>query len=239
MYQKKVKEALAEQDVTNRSPNQGGWERDQEREHSEDRDSHSNRSHKSDNQRNRSSGHTRRDSESGTKNRDEHGKRYSGNRRNRHGNENEERWRSDSPLSSRGYGNRKDNSREVRQGSEPLFVTTNHLNDFNRTRDTRSVEPAGHAEKFQGKPPSGKWGSAKDSLPKNIKIEHLPPRLQKKYLLDNGLPLPPSSSPSEDSWNINVSFQASSNYNFPPAIQHSQTMQNLPPSGPLPPQSNM
>ncbi|XP_393289.4 telomerase-binding protein EST1A isoform X2 [Apis mellifera] len=235
---KKVKEALAEQDVTNRSPNQGGWERDQEREHSEDRDSHSNRSHKSDNQRNRSSGHTRRDSESGTKNRDEHGKRYSGNRRNRHGNENEERWRSDSPLSSRGYGNRKDNSREVRQGSEPLFVTTNHLNDFNRTRDTRSVEPAGHAEKFQGKPPSGKWGSAKDSLPKNIKIEHLPPRLQKKYLLDNGLPLPPSSSPSEDSWNINVSFQASSNYNFPPAIQHSQTMQNLPPSGPLPPQSN-
>ncbi|XP_043787693.1 telomerase-binding protein EST1A-like isoform X1 [Apis laboriosa] len=235
---KKVKEALAEQDVTNRSPNQGSWERDQEREHSEDRDSHSNRSHKSDNQRNRSSGHTRRDSESGTKNRDEHGKRYSGNRRNRHGNENEERWRSDSPLSNRGYGNRKDNSREVRQGSEPLFVTTNHLNDFNRTRDTRSVEPAGHAEKFQGKPPSGKWGSAKDNLPKNIKIEHLPPRLQKKYLLDNGLPLPPSSSPSEDSWSINVSFQASSNYNFPPAIQHSQTMQNLPPSGPLPPQSN-
>ncbi|XP_043787695.1 telomerase-binding protein EST1A-like isoform X2 [Apis laboriosa] len=232
---KKVKEALAEQDVTNRSPNQGSWERDQEREHSEDRDSHSNRSHKSDNQRNRSSGHTRRDSESGTKNRDEHGKRYSGNRRNRHGNENEERWRSDSPLSNRGYGNRKDNSRE---GSEPLFVTTNHLNDFNRTRDTRSVEPAGHAEKFQGKPPSGKWGSAKDNLPKNIKIEHLPPRLQKKYLLDNGLPLPPSSSPSEDSWSINVSFQASSNYNFPPAIQHSQTMQNLPPSGPLPPQSN-
>lgn len=93
-----------------RSPNQGGW--DQEREHSEDRDSHSNRSHKSDN-RNRSSGHGRRDSESGSRNRDEHGKRYSGSRRTRHSNENEERWRSDSPLSNRGF--RKDSSREVRQ----------------------------------------------------------------------------------------------------------------------------
>ncbi|OAD58928.1 Telomerase-binding protein EST1A [Eufriesea mexicana] len=216
---KKVKEALAEQDVTNRSPNQGGWERDQEREHSEDRDSHSNRSHKSDSHRNRAAGHGRKESESGSKNRDEHGKRYSGNRRTRNSNENEERWRSDSPLSSR----------------KPLFVTTNHLNDFNRTRDTRSVEPAGYPEKFQGKPPSGKWGGTKDSLPKNIKIEHLPPRLQKKYLLDNGLPLPPSSSPSEDTWS---SSNASSNYNFPPAMQHSQTMQSLPPSGPLPPQSN-
>ncbi|XP_012241985.1 telomerase-binding protein EST1A isoform X2 [Bombus impatiens] len=236
---KKVKEALAEQDVTNRSPNQGGWDQDQEREHSEDRDSHSNRSHKSDSQRNRLSGHGRRNSESGSKNRDEHDKRYSGNRRTRHGNENEERWRSDSPLSSRGYGNRKDSSREVRQCSEPLFATTNHLNDFNRTRDTRSVEPAGHPEKFQGKPPSGKWGGTKDSLPKNIKIEHLPPRFQKKYLLDNGLPLPPSSSPSEDTWNSNsASFQAPSNYNFPPAMQHSQTMQSLPPSGPLPPQTS-
>ncbi|XP_026668132.1 telomerase-binding protein EST1A-like isoform X2 [Ceratina calcarata] len=233
---KRVKEALAEQDTTNRSPNQGGWNRDQERERSEDRDSHSNRSYKSDSQRNRSNGRGRRDSESRSKNSDDHGKRYSGNRRSRHGNENEERWRSDSPLSSRGHRNRKDNSRE---GSEPLFVTTNHINDFNRTRDTRSVEPAGHSEKFQGKPPSGKWGGGKDSLPKNIKIEHLPPRFQKKYLMDNGLPLPPSTAPLEDTWNSsNVTFPASSNYNFPPAMQHSQTMQNLPPSGPLPPQPN-
>ncbi|XP_076674563.1 uncharacterized protein LOC143372339 isoform X2 [Andrena cerasifolii] len=236
---KKVKEALAEQDISNRSPNQGGWDRDQEREHSEDRDSHSNRSHKSDSHRNRSGGHSGRDSESGSKSRDDHGRRYSGNQRNRHGNENEERWRSDSPLSSRSYGNRKDNSREVRQGSEPLFVPTNHINDFNRTRDTRSVEPSGHPDRFQGKPPSGKWGSAKDSLPKNIKIEHLPPRLQKKYLIDNGF-IPPStqtSLPSEDVWNgSSVTFQGSSNYNYSPIIQHSQTMQNLPPSGPLPPQ---
>ncbi|XP_076233282.1 telomerase-binding protein EST1A [Calliopsis andreniformis] len=238
---KKVKEALAEQDISNRSPNQGGWDQDQEREHSEDRDSHSNRSHKSDSHRNRSGGHGGRDNDSRSKSRDDHGKRYSGNRRNRHGNENEEHWRSDSPSSSRGYGNRKDNSREVRQGSEPLFVTTNHINDFNRTRDTRSVEPAGHPEKFQGKPPTGKWGGAKDNLPKNIKIEHLPPRLQKKYLMDNGF-IPPATQPSslsEDVWNgSSVTFQGSSNYNYPPAMQHSQTMQNLPPSGPLPPQTS-
>ncbi|XP_076627373.1 telomerase-binding protein EST1A isoform X3 [Colletes latitarsis] len=243
---KKVKEALAEQDSSNRSPNQRCWDRDrdrdrdrdQDRELSEDRDSHSNRSHKSDSHRNRSSGHSKRDNESGSKSRDDHGKRYSGNRRNRHGNENDERWRSDSPLSNRGYGNRKDNSREVRQGSEPLFVTMNHVNDFNRTRDTRSVEPAGHPDKFQGKPPSGKWGNAKDSLPKNIKIEHLPPRFQKKYLIDNGLPLPSTNSlPPEDAWNgSSITFQGSSNYNYPPVMQHSQTMQNLPPSGPLPPQ---
>ncbi|XP_078044593.1 uncharacterized protein LOC144474030 isoform X1 [Augochlora pura] len=231
---KKVKEALAEQDISNRSSNQGVWDRDQDREHSEDRDSHSNRSHKSDSHHNRVGGRGGRDNDNGNRGRDDHGKKYSGNRRNRHGNENEERWRSDSPLSNRSFGNRKDNSREVRQGSEPLFATMNHVNDFNRTRDTRSVE----SEKFQGKPPSGKWGGPKDSLPKNIKIEHLPPRLQKKYLIDNGLPLPPSNpSPAEDTWNgSSITFQGSTSYNYPPAMQHSQTMQNLPPSGPLPPQ---
>lgn len=104
-----------------RSPNQGGWDRDQEREHSEDRDSHSNRSYKSDSHRNRSGGYGGRDNESGSKNRDDHGKRYSGNRRNRHGNDNEERWRSDSPLSSRSYGCRKDSSREVRQVSNVWY----------------------------------------------------------------------------------------------------------------------
>lgn len=32
--------------------------------------------------------------------------------------------------------------------------------------------------------------------------------------------------------------QGSSGYNYSPAMQHSQTMQSLPPSGPLPPQSS-
>ncbi|XP_026825865.1 telomerase-binding protein EST1A isoform X3 [Ooceraea biroi] len=230
---KKVKEALAEQDGTNRSPSHSAWER--EREDSDDRDSHSNRSHKSD--RNRGSGHGARDNECEGKGRDDNGKRYSGSRRYRHTNENEERWRSESPVSAKNCANRKDNLREVRQGSEPL---SSNQSDFNRTRDTRSVEPTGHQDKFQGKPPSGRRSSTKDSLSKNIKLELLPPRFQKKYLIDNGYTLP-SNNPgtsAEDSWNgSSITFQGSSSYNYPSAMQHSQTMQNLPPSGPVP-QSN-
>lgn len=83
-------------------------------------------------------------------------------------------------------------------------------NDFNRTRDTRSVEPIGHSDKFQGKPPSGRRNNAKDSLSKNMKLELLPPRLQKKYLIDNGYVLPsknPETS-TEDCWNgSSVTFQ--------------------------------
>ncbi|XP_025992669.2 telomerase-binding protein EST1A isoform X2 [Solenopsis invicta] len=234
---KKVKEAkeAAEQDGTNRSPSHAAWER--EREESNDRDSYSNR--KSD--RNRASSHGTRDNENEGRGRDDTSKRYSGNRRHRHANENEERcfWRSESPISARNCANRKDNLREVRQGSEPLSMT--NQNDFNRTRDTRSVEPIGHLDKFQGKPPSGRRGNAKDCLSKNIKLESLPPRLQKKYLIDNGYALP-SSNPgtsTEESWNgSSITFQGTYSYNYPSPVQHSQTMQNLPPSGPLPPQSN-
>ncbi|XP_012061387.1 PREDICTED: LOW QUALITY PROTEIN: telomerase-binding protein EST1A [Atta cephalotes] len=233
---KKVKEALAEQDGINRSPSHTTWDR--EREESNDRDSHSNRNHKSD--RNRASSHTMRDNESESRSRDDTNKRYSGNRRHRHANENEERyWRTESPASARNCANRKDNSREVRQGSEPLSLT--NQNDFNRTRDTRSVEPVGHSDKFQGKPPSGRR-NPKDTLSKNIKLDLLPPRLQKKYLLDNGYALP-SNTPgtsTEDSWNgSSITFQGLSSYNYPLSMQHSQTLQNLPPSGLLQsPQSN-
>lgn len=147
------------------------------------------------------------------------------------------------------------------------------------------MEPTGYSDKFQGKPPSGKRNNAKDSLPKNLKLELLPPRFQKKYLADNGYTVPTSNpgTSTEDSWNggsitfqvksrnitvpvcifvrhwfifsrlssstyqymiIQILYwqyqfqQGSSGYNYPPAIQHSQTMQNLPPSGPLPPQSS-
>ncbi|XP_015171986.1 PREDICTED: telomerase-binding protein EST1A isoform X1 [Polistes dominula] len=208
---KKVKEALAEQDVANR------FDRDHEREESEDRDSHSNRSFKVHKHRNRSDGRNGRN---------EHNKRFLGNRRN-HTNENEESWRSESPLSAKNYGNRRDNLREVRQGSEPLFVTPNNPSDFSRTRDTRSVEPAGYPDKYQGKPPSGKKCVAN-------KLEYLPPRFQKKYLIDNGLALPNTSlgSTVEETWNGTT---GSSVY-YSSEIQHSQTMQNLPTSGPLPPQ---
>ncbi|KAL0115477.1 hypothetical protein PUN28_010771 [Cardiocondyla obscurior] len=235
---KKVKEALAEQDGINRSPSHATWEREREESNDRDeRDLHSNRNHKSD--RSRASSHSTRDNESDGRSRDDTNKRYSGNRRHRHVNENEERWhwRSDSPVSGRTCTNRKDNSREVRQGSEPLSMT--NQSDSNRTRDTRSVEPVGHSDKFQGKPPSGRRGNAKDSLSKNSKLELLPPRFQKKYLIDNGYALPNNPGTStEDSWNgSSITFQGMSSYNYP-SIQHSQTMQNLPPFGSLPPQSN-
>ena len=71
------------------------------------------------------------------------------------------------------------------QGSEPLSVMPNNVNECNRTRDSRSVDPPGFSNKFQRKPPSGRRGSCK--------IDNLPPRLQRKYLAENGLdmPLPP------------------------------------------------
>jgi len=98
------------------------------------------------------------------------------------------------------------------QGSEPL--SANSQSDFNRTRDTRSVEPAGYPDKFQGKPPSGRRSSTKDNLSlKNMKLELLPPRLQKKYLIDNGYTLPSNNSGTltEDSWNgSSVTFQVRS-----------------------------
>lgn len=66
-------------------------------------------------------------------------------------------------------------------------------------RDSRSVEPYG--DKFSGKPPSGKGGM--NMMPKKSKIDNLPPRLYKKYLIDNGLAPPPESAigtTSEGAW---------------------------------------
>ncbi|XP_012273002.1 telomerase-binding protein EST1A isoform X2 [Orussus abietinus] len=233
---KKVKEALAERDVTSRSPVRGTWDREKEREDDRDWDTRSNRSH-----RNRSGSHGGGNhSERGSRSRNDHGKRYSGNRRNRNISENEERWRSDSPQSAKNFGSRRDNPREVRQGSEPLFVTSNSINDSNRSRDTRSVEPFSYSDKFHGKPPSGRKDNAKECpMPKNFDL--LPPRLRSKFLAENGLAPPPSSigTSSEDAWDgSTVTFQGASSHHYQPAMQHSQTMQNLPPAGPLPPQQN-
>lgn len=86
---------------------------EREREDSDDRDSHSNRSHKSD--RNRPSIYSARDNNNEGRGREDNSKRYSGNRRHRQANENEERWRFDSPISAKNCANRKDNPREIRQ----------------------------------------------------------------------------------------------------------------------------
>ncbi|KAI4500592.1 hypothetical protein M0802_004184 [Mischocyttarus mexicanus] len=249
---KKVKEAMAEQDVPNRFDRDHEREESEDREDRDDRDDHGDhgnhgdhgdhgdrndrddrgdRNDRDDHDSHPSGGfkiprhHNRSDGCSG---RNERNKRFLGNRRN-YTNENEESWRSESLFSNTNFNNRRDNPREVRQGSEPLYVTPNNPSDFSRTRDTRSVEPAGYPDKFQGKPPSGKKSVAN-------KLECLPPRFQKKYCLDNGLALPTTSlgSTVEESWNGTTG----SPVYYPPEIQHSQTMQNLPISGPIPPQPN-
>ncbi|XP_015592692.1 telomerase-binding protein EST1A isoform X2 [Cephus cinctus] len=235
---KKVKEALAGRDVSNRSPTHGTWDRDRD---DKDWDTQSNRSHRSESHRHhRSGGHSGSHSEAASR-RDDHGKRYSGNRRNRNASENDERWRSDSPSAARNFGNRRDNPREVRQGSEPLFETPLNTNDPNRKRDTRSVEPTGHPDKFQGKPPSGRRGSVKEGCTTNSMkhLDLLPLRLRKKFIEDGtgSIGITAIGTSSEDTWDgSTVTFQGSSAYHYPPAMQHSQTMQNLPPTGPLPPQ---
>ena len=51
------------------------------------------------------------------------------------------------------------------------------------------MEPYG--DKFSGKPPSGKGGMKEYTIPKKSKIESLPPRFKKKFLIENGFAPPP------------------------------------------------
>lgn len=144
--------------------------------------------------------------------REDHGKRYSGNRRFRGAGENEDRWRSESPSSVRNFrDNRRDFPRDLRQGSvEPLFNPHNNSNDMNRGRDSRSVEPQGFMDKYQGKPPSGRrMNDRKDgNMSKGWKLEQLPPRFQKKFLEQNGYPPNTPINAIDDSWDGNgLSFQ--------------------------------
>ncbi|KAG5884605.1 hypothetical protein JTB14_024358 [Gonioctena quinquepunctata] len=91
--------------------------------------------------------------------------------------------------------------------------------NWNRPRDTRSVEPSGppaHAynpEKIQSKPPSGRRHSTVGIEPEKrytksyptlaSNFENLPPRLQRKYLADNNIP------PPEENWDgSSVTFQS-------------------------------
>ncbi|XP_043272434.1 telomerase-binding protein EST1A isoform X3 [Venturia canescens] len=239
---KKVQEALAKRDVTNRSPPPRtptppqsthqqqanvhiAWERERVESGNRDWDNRSSRGFRNEGHRNRMGRQTVGDSSTNNvRNRpDDQGKRFSGNRRggHRNTNENEEReWRSNSPMSARNYGSRRDYPREIRQGSEPLAATPNNANEYNRIRDTRSVDPPSFGEKFQRKPPSGRWVSDKMNI--------LPPRLQRKYLAKNGLDVPPGNSlfskSSEDWDGSTISFQGSSGYN-----NTSWTRNNMPP----------
>ncbi|XP_014206060.1 telomerase-binding protein EST1A [Copidosoma floridanum] len=237
---KKVKEAMAEQDTSNRSSQQNSWDKDRDRDKSNSRDwdTQSNRS----NQRNDSylsrnvpNNYGGSHNDNGGRGRDDHSKRYLSNRRNRNTLESDDRRRAESPASNRNFGNRsRDRSHEMRQCSEPLYIPRNS-NDSNRSRDLRSLESFAYSDKFQGKPPSGKRGG-KDNYNSVQKFENLPPRLRNKYLQERGI-IPPQNIHPEESWDGNSVTIKSSAPSYPP-IQHSQTMQSLPPPGPPPPQSN-
>jgi len=91
-------------------------------------------------------------------------------------------------------------SRGVRLGSEPRSLPPQNSSwDYQRTRDTRSVEPTGwSSEKVQAKPPSGRRGSGKDMPYSNsgkpsgrsFNNPEIPPRFKRK--MENGKDRPPN-----------------------------------------------
>ncbi|CAG9815622.1 unnamed protein product, partial [Phaedon cochleariae] len=107
-----------------------------------------------------------------------------------------------------------------KQGLEQRGINNGREPHWQRSRDTRSVEPGAatgsgrnYNEKIQAKPPSGRRHSTvgieqeKRSVFKpGINIENLPPRLQKKYLAENNIQ---PVQQHEDDWDgSSVTFQS-------------------------------
>lgn len=128
------------------------------------------------------------------------------------------------------------NSNHLRQGSEPRVVSNG--SNWNRMRDTKSVEPVvmatrNYNEKIFSKPPSGRRHSTiglEEKRPKIPNLDTLPPRLRKKFLEDNKLNY--HNQPIiEDSWDgSSVTFQGSH--------IHQQSPHNYLPKQNYPPQMN-
>lgn len=112
-------------------------------------------------------------------------KRYSNRRRTSETSEGQHEWRVPG----------QNVPRNLRQGSEPRGISSQ--NSYNRSRDTRSVEPSAlvnqrnynNDSKISSKPPSGRRHSTIGLEPdKRLKnLDNLPPRFKKKYLEDNNL----------------------------------------------------
>lgn len=141
-------------------------------------------------------------------------KRYSHRRRGGDMTDNHGEWRAKSP----GMG------RNIRQGSEPRMVQNNMQNNsnWNRMRDTKSVEPNilqthNANDKIFSKPPSGRRHSTIGLEEKRYKISHfetLPPRLKKKFLEENKLNI--NQLTNEDVWDgSSVTFQGSHIHHSP------------------------
>lgn len=112
------------------------------------------------------------------------------NYKNNRGNNNQNQNRNQRFNNSR--NNQYSDSRDIRQTSEPRGPSNHQQNNYtgmnDRQRDCRSVEP--NFIPREKKPPTGRRNSTASDLgirlPQNI--ESLPPRLQRKCLLDSGLP---------------------------------------------------
>lgn len=111
---------------------------------------------------------------------------YKNNRGNNNSNQNR------NPRFNNSRNNQYSDSRDIRQASEPRGPPNHPQNNYtgmnDRQRDCRSVEP--NFIPREKKPPTGRRNSTASDLgirlPQNI--ESLPPRLQKKYLAESGLP---------------------------------------------------
>ncbi|KAK5644530.1 hypothetical protein RI129_005830 [Pyrocoelia pectoralis] len=148
-------------------------------------------------------------------------KRYS-NRRRPSDDVQERTWRSNSPNSQ---------YRDIRQGSEPRTISY-QSNNWNRMRDTRSVDPSsGPARNYGGekmymKPPSGRRHSSvglEQEKRQQKNLDSLPPRFKKKYLEENKFDVNYIGTQSEEAWDGNsIVFQGSNQHhsNQPPP-QHS------------------
>lgn len=139
-------------------------------------------------------------------------------------------------------------NRNLRQVSEPRSLSLNSVQTENRGRDTRSVEPgednSWSQDRFNQKPPAGLYGKRSNSKvthPKHkqhhMSFDQLPPRLQKKYMEENGLQELPSQCPypttsSEKSYyGSNPDCATDSEASFAsPAPQQSYLMTNTKPS---------
>lgn len=147
-------------------------------------------------------------------------KRYSNRRRNDNV-ETHDEWRAKSP----GIG------RNMRQGSEPRIMSNNsHNSNWNRMRDTKSVEPnivpTRNNDKIFSKPPSGRRHSTIGLEEKRHKMQHfdtLPPRFKRKFLEENKISI--SQLSNEDVWDgSSVTFQGSHVHHSPK--QHVMPKQN-------------
>ncbi|XP_014224992.1 telomerase-binding protein EST1A isoform X2 [Trichogramma pretiosum] len=223
---KKGKEAMADQDVSVNKHNHSQWDKNNDRVENRDWFTSKNRSQHNESSvhSNSSSNHCSNDDFRG-KNKEDHFKRFHLDRKNRHSSDVHEQKSMESSMASRQYGNR---FRDEVQNSDSTHMPAKTSHDLNRSRDTHSAEP------YSYKPPSGR-GSKEITMPKNLNIDILPPRLQAKYIREHG---PQSVSHrnnsianQEEPWDgSTVTFKGSSSH--PTSTPHSENWSNSQPIHP-------